>query len=233
MKATIHQANYFPYAGFFHKLSLADVLVLMDDVQYDTKFTNRNKIIEANGWIWLTVPIDKSQKHYPNMEVRINNDHNWKKNHWDKIWFTYTNAPHFHLYQDYFSNLYQNDWEFLFELNFETLKKTINWLDIKIEIIRESELKVQGNATERLVNVCKSIGADTYVSGIGGQNYINENMFKKNSIRLEYQNYSCPIYSQHQAKSFIPDLSIIDLLANVGPQSLDLITGKKDLNKNE
>ena len=89
---------------------------------------------------------------------------------------------------------------------------------------------MKGKATERLVNICKSIGADTYISGSGGKNYQQEDLFKKNEIKLLFQNYSCVKYHQNQAPTFIPDLSIIDLLANVGPDSLSLLKGETDSN---
>ena len=223
MKAVIHQPNYFPYAGFFHKLSLADTFVIMDNTQYDKKFTNRNKIIVPNGWIWISVPIKKDHKFSLNKYVEINNDVDWKKTHWQQIHRSYTNSKFFHLYHDYLNSLYTKNWDLLFELNFETLKKTIEWLGIKINVIKESELNVNGSSTERLVNICKAIGADTYVSGVGGHNYMNEDLFNKNNIKLEYQKFIHPLYDQHFSQSFIPDLSIIDLLANVGPNSLDLL----------
>jgi len=196
---------------------------MMDNTQYDKKFTNRNRIIVPRGWIWITVPIKKEHKFLPNRLVEINNKISWRENHWEKIQHSYGGAKFFKLYRDYFKDLYKKEWELLFDLNFETLKKTIEWLGIKIEIIRESELNVKGKETERLVNICKSIGADTYISGAGGKNYMQEELFMKNEIKLLFQNYSCVKYQQHQSATFVPDLSIIDLLANVGPNSLSLL----------
>ena len=54
--------------------------------------------------------------------------------------------------------------------------------------IKESELNINGKATERLVNVCKSLNADTYISGIGGKGYLNEKLFEEKKIELRYQN---------------------------------------------
>jgi len=116
------------------------------------------------------------------------------------------------------------DWKYLFDLDFETLKQIIEWLGLKIRIIRESELTVEGKATERLISICKTIGADTYISGRGGGSYVDEKLFEKNNLRLEYQNYLPQRYPQNLSKSFIPDLSILDMLVNVGPDSLKLIT---------
>lgn len=225
MKVAIHQPHFFPYPGFFHKLSLADVFVIMDDVQYDKRFTNRNRIMATNGWTWITVPIHKDHKFLPNMQVEINNDMSWKEHHWRKIYHSYANANFFNLYKNYFENLYKKEWQFLFDLDLETTKKIIEWLGIKVEIIKGSELNVKGMSTERLVNVCKSIGADTYIAGGGSKNYMDEKLFEKNNLKVEYQNYVQTPYKQHLSEYFVPDLSIIDMLFNVGPNSLKLITG--------
>ena len=112
-----------------------------------------------------------------------------------------------------------------FELNFETIKKTIEWLDIKVDIIKESELNIDGKGTERLVNICKAVGAETYISGRGlpGKKYLDEKIFEKNNIKLSYQQYKSVKYEQHLSKEFVPDLSIIDLLFNEGHNSQNII----------
>ena len=91
------------------------------------------------------------------------------------------------------------------------MKKVFGWLDIKTEIVFESELDVTGTSSQRLLDICKKLGADTYISGIGGKQYLDEKLFKNNKINLKYKNYNPIVYSQQLAKSFIPNLSIIDL----------------------
>ena len=225
MKAVIHQPQYFPYPGFFHKLSMADVYIIMDNTQYDKRYTNRNRIITPTGYTWITVPINKDHKFYPNKEVEINNNISWEEEHWNKIFFSYKNSKFFNLYNDYFNQLYKKKWLYLFELNFETIKKTIEWLDIKVDIIKESELNIDGKGTERLVNICKAVGAETYISGRGlpGKKYLDEKIFEKNNIKLSYQQYKSVKYEQHLSKEFVPDLSIIDLLFNEGHNSQNII----------
>ena len=225
MKAIVHQPQYFPYPGFFHKLSMADVYVIMDDVQYDKRFTNRNRIIATNGATWITVTIKKGHKFLQNMQVEINNDLPWRENHWKKIWQSYANAPYFHLYKDSLESLYLKNWDFLFDLDFETLKMVTRWLGLKVEIVRESELNITGASTERLINACKSVGADTYISGPGGKNYLDEKLFQRSNLILVYQGYAATPYRQRLSKTFVQDLSIIDLLANMGPESRDVVRG--------
>jgi len=223
MKIAIHQANYFPYPGFFHKINQADVFVIQDDIKFVNKITNRNKIISSSGYTWINVPIKKGHQSLPIMDVKINNEISWKKINFKKVCAGYNKAKFFHLYKDFFENLYKKEWNNIFDLNFETIKQVLIWLNIKTKIVIESELDVSGQHTERLVNVCKKLGADTYISGIGGKKYLDEKLFEKNKIILKYQNYNPIRYLQHMSKSFIPNLSIIDLLANVGSKSGKLL----------
>tara|TARA_B100000029_G_C17600526_1_gene965605 strand:+ start:3034 stop:3735 length:702 start_codon:yes stop_codon:yes gene_type:complete len=224
MKVTIHQPNYLPYPGLFHKLVLSDVFVILDNVQFQFDVTNRNKIISKDGsWERITVPVKKNQTHKKILDVEINNELSWSENTFEKLCESYDSSNFFSQYRDYFQNLYKKKWDLLYELNLETLKKMIEFLGIKVKILRESELNVNGNSTERLVNICESLNAKTYVSGIGGKNYLNEKLFEEKNIQLEYQNYHYISYSQNNSIDFIPNLSAIDLLFNVGPESLELI----------
>ena len=226
MKVAIHQPNYLPYSGFFHKLSLVDTLVLMDNTQYDKKFTNRNKIIVPNGWIWISVPIKKEHKFSPNRIVEINNDIDWKTSHWKKIFHSYKNAPFFSIYEEFFKKIYEKNWDFLFDLDFEIITQIIDWLEIDIEIIRESELSIHSESTQKLIDISKKLDGHVYISGIGGKNYLKEELFEKSNLKLIYQNYSHPKYPQRMTENFIPDLSIIDMLFNIGPKSSKLIKGE-------
>ena len=132
---TIHQPNYFPYPGFFHKINHSDIFVVQDDVKFDERVTNRNKIISSTGYTWLNIPILKGHKFLNINEVKINNSIKWRKTNWKKITSGYNNAEYFYLYKEYFKKLYQKEWEFIFEINFEGIKKVIEWLGIKTEVI--------------------------------------------------------------------------------------------------
>jgi hypothetical protein len=227
-RAAIHQPMYIPYPGFFHKLGLADVLVMMDDVQYDKRFTNRNRILVPQGAMWLTVPIQKEDKFLPNSSVRINNTIDWRNDHWRKISLSYRNAAFYDLYADSLQETFQKEWELLFDLDLELLKKSMEWLGLNLPIVQESELGIAAKSTERLVEVCKAVGADTYVSGRGGMNYIDLRLFESQGVKLVYQEYSPAPYPQRFTETFVPDMSIVDMLFNVGPDAARLIRGADD-----
>ncbi len=222
MIVSIHQANYLPYPGFFHKLINSDIFVIQDDIQ-PSKDTNRNKIMASTGPTWLTVPIQKNEITIPIKELKINNEIKWSKLHWKKISAVYNKSDYFYLYKEYLENIFNHEWKNIFDLNYELIKQVNKWLEIDIKIIRESELSPKGISTERLVNVCKKLDATTYLSGIGGKNYLDETLFVENNITLKYQNYSPMNYKQIHSLKFIPNLSILDMLCNIGPNTLDLI----------
>lgn len=223
MKAAIHQPQFLPYPGFFHKLSLVDLLVVMDDVQYDKRFTNRNRILAPQGPIWLTVPINKAHKFRRNMEVEVNNALPWREEHWKKILYSYKNAKCFENYGPYFESLYKREHTLLIDLDLGTTKAIIEWLRLDVKLVKESELGVGGEGTQRLVNACKAVGADTYVSGTGGRRYMDESLFFSGGIKLEYQEYTPTPYPQRFGEGFVPDLSVVDLLFNLGPDSRKLV----------
>jgi len=175
------------------------------------------------NWTRIIIPTKREHKFSPINQVEIDNKSNWRETNWQKIIESYNDAPFFNLYRSYLNDLYKQEWNFLFEINFETIKKILEWLGIKITLIRSSELNISDEATGRLVKICKAVGADTYVSGQGGRQYLNEKLFGDNNISLEYQNYATVSYSQHLSNTFVPNLSILDLLMNVGTKSLQLI----------
>jgi hypothetical protein len=205
-------------------VSLADVFVIMDEAQYDKRFTNRNLILDSHGPIWLTVPIDKAYKFSPNKDVRINESLPWRKEHWKKIEVSYTNARFFNHYRAELKEFYDTSWSNLFELDLETTRKTMEWLGLRVPIMRESELRVGTAGTQRLVDICKAVGADTYISGRGGKNYMDEGLFHSSGLRIEYQEYSALTYPQRFTDKFVADLSILDMLANVGPESMKFVS---------
>ena len=119
MKVTIHQPNYLPYPGLFHKLILSDVFVILDNVQFQFDITNRNKIISKDGsWERLTVPVKKNQTHKKIIDVEINNEISWSYNTFQKLNDSYASSNFFNQYEDYFKKLYKKKWTLLYELNF-------------------------------------------------------------------------------------------------------------------
>ena len=206
--------------GFFHKLSMADVFVVMDRAQFARGFMNRNRILDPHGPIWLTVPIKKAQRFLPIREVEVNRELPWREDHWHKLLCSYANSRYFHLYRESLEGVYEREWTDLASLNVYTLEMTMKWLGIDVKVVRESDLDISSRSTQRLVDICRSVGADTYVSGIGGKSYMDEGLFASHGLNLVYARYSSFPYPQRFSDVFVPDLSVLDLIANVDPRDL-------------
>lgn len=216
MIMTIHQPEYLPYIGFFDRIARADIFVILDDVQYQKNgFINRNKIKSSQGWQWLTVPVKQREALNRINKVEINNEIDWRDKHWKAILYNYNKAPYFKKYSDFFQKLYQKEWNFIADLNIYLIKNIMDMLGIKKEIKLSSLLKIKGESTERLVNICQTFKADTYLSGVGGRKYLDLKKFKKQNIKVIFQEFTHPVYPQQfPQKGFISNLSIIDLLFN-------------------
>ncbi len=222
MKVAIHQPQYLPWLGYFDKMDRADVFVLLDDVQYKkNEWQNRNKIRNAEGWQWLTVPVLYEFGQLLK-DVRIDGRQPWRNKHLKGLELNYSRAPYFKEYLPFFSDTFNREWEFLADVNIHFIRYLKETLGIGAELIRSSSLGVGTGKTERLVDICEKLKADTYVSGAGGDDYLDKERFRKSGIALEFQAYSHPGYSQI-FNGFYPHMSVVDLLFCCGGKSLDII----------
>lgn len=214
---------YFPYPGFFNKIKQSDVFVFLDDAKYSTGYYyNRNRIKTSSGSLMLTVPLKKSSSEKLN-DIEIKDDCQWAKKHLKSIVANYSKSLYFRDYIDFFEALYNRKWKKLHELNMETIRFVTNELAIDCEFYFSSDFKhIESNGTQRLVDICNLLGASEYLSGSSGRNYIQEFLFKESGIRIDYQDYVPLKYAQLWG-DFIPNLSIIDLIFNMGADSKKII----------
>ena len=224
----ILQPGYLPWLGFFEQMYRCDLFVLYDDVQYDKEgWRNRNRIKTANGVQWLTVPVLMKFSDHPHItDIQINNEVNWRKKHLNSIRQNYGKARFFKNYEGLFEEAYSRNWDFLVNLDLYFIMKLAECLGMKEKrVLRSSDLPVKGERMERLIRVCKYLGADTFYEGAAGRNYIDEGAFLKEGILVEFQNYEHPVYPQLYGE-FISHLSVIDLLFNHGGESLSILTNQ-------
>jgi hypothetical protein len=220
--ASIHQPQYLSYLGFFQKLSCCDIFVVMDNVQFDRRgLQNRNKIKNQKGEQWLTVPVCHTvrDEEYIN-QMLINPDQPWVQKQWGSIMTNYAKAPFFDLYAPALQEILNLGWTHLCDLNMVLTRWVMEHLSIKIPIVYLSTLDVEGSKSELLVNICKTIGADTYLSGPGGRQYMNLLSFETGGIKVHWQEFNFPTYEQlFPELGFIPYLSILDTLFCCGPNT--------------
>jgi hypothetical protein len=216
MICAIHQPQYLPYLGFFEKIRQADIFVFLDDCQFKkNEWQNRNRIKTKDGWQWITVPV--IQRFGQNInEVKINNNIEWKHKHLQALITNYIKAHHFNgPIELFFKESYAKEWEFLADINMHFITYLKKTFKLNNKTLKSSELNIKSRSTQRLIDICKEVGADTYLSGPGGKDYLDIQNFEKSGINLIFQNFVHPEYKQ-QFNEFIPFLSSIDFLFNCG-----------------
>jgi len=231
MIISVHQPQYLPWLGYFDKIYESDCFVFLDTVQYKVReFQNRNKIRTKDGWIWLTVPVQTKGSPYQKIsDVLIDNSLNWAAKHRKSIEVWYGGADFFKDYFPFFQDLYEKKWEKLIDLNMYIIKYLVKCLKIDTPVYLESEIGTAKKSTERIIEICSKLKADTYLSGSGGRDYIEENLFEQAGIKLKFQDFKHPEYTQQfqrEGYGFEAYMSVIDLLFNCGPQAFSILRGK-------
>jgi len=226
MIVSIHQPNYLPWAGFFHKLSLCDQFVLLDTVPFSkNSYQNRCKIKTVQGEAWLTVPVRTSGRFGQlTNQVEADQESGWNLRHWRVIEQNYRRAPHFRFLADCIEPVFRAEWALLADGASELIIRIVAALELLVPLIRSSSLSVTGSRSELLCAICKSLDATVYLSGPSGKTYLDLTPFREAGIRVEYHSFASPVYPQLYGE-FIPALSVIDLLANCGPSSKDYLLG--------
>jgi hypothetical protein len=200
----------------------SDIFVFLDDVQYEKNYLiNRNKIRTSDGSMWLTIPVHAKHDSLIN-DVKIDNSQNWGERHKKSILINYAKAKFLKDYVNFFDTLYEKQFDRLIDINVEIILYLMKTLDIKTKTIFSSELNVEGMGSDRILNICKSLNADSYISGQFGKNYLNIESFKNSGITIELQNFIHPVYTQCY-NPFVPNMSIIDLMFNEGINSKNIL----------
>ena len=208
----IHQPEYLPWLGFFKKMMNSEIFVFLDDAQFRKKgWQNRNRIRINDGTALLSIPVHTHS--YPKInEVTIDNEKNWSIRHKKSILYNYARAPYFDEIKDFVEYIFEKKFQYLVDLNTEIIKFIMNELEIKSKIVFSSELEISKKGTERVLDICKAVDADHYITGtFWAESNLRVEEFKKSNIDVEFQKFQHPIYKQIHGE-FIPEMSIIDLL---------------------
>jgi len=227
MIVSIHQPGYLPWLGFFKKIQSSDIFVFLDDVQFEKNgWHNRNKIKTSENWMWLTVPVNAKLGTNLN-QIRIDYSSKWIKKHKKSIELNYSKSEFFDKYWSNFENIYEKKYELLVDLNMAFIKKIMEFLDIKTKILFSSSLEITEKKSARILQICKSLDASRYISGVMGEDYLDMQEFEKQNIELVFQDYQHPTYHQ-KYKSFLENMSIIDLLFNEGDNARKILKESKN-----
>lgn len=227
----VHQPNFFPWLGYFDKLSRADVFVLLDDAQFPKMsrgtWVNRVRMLINGLPAWVTVPVDRSYHGFREIrEMRIKESVPWRKKLTKTIQTSYGKAPHFDAVFGRISQLIENPTDELAAFNLAAIRALAD--DLKLDtgkLVISSELGVQGKATDRLISLVKAVGGDAYLAGGGASGYQRDELFGEAGIELVAQRFSHPHYPQ-PVEPPVEGLSIVDALMNCGFEGTSALLAK-------
>jgi len=216
MILSAHQPCYLPWLGYFNKMHLADTFVILDDVQYEkNSYINRVQIKTPQGARWLTVPVKTKGHTGKTIREMETVPGNWNK-HWKTIQQNYRKTEWF---MKGVGNRYL--WETSLSsaiIDFAIASMFLAGdLCLKVDNLHpQSTLGITGTKQDLIINLCKHFNADTFLFGAQGRGYVEVEKFRAEGITCLFQDFSSFEYKQMYG-DFIPGLSVIDALFNVGP----------------
>jgi hypothetical protein len=227
MKVVILQPSYIPWRGVFDQIHRADLFIFYDDVQYDKHgWRNRNQIKTIQGKQWLTIPVHSSGATQGRLikEIEIDWSKIWTTNHIKALTVSYSRAPYFRQVTAFLRPFYERHDQFLADFTIDLTVALARQMGINhTRFMRASELSgIDGEKTDRLVQLLTKVGAKHYISGPSAKDYLEEEKIKSEGLTLEYMEYDYPEYPQLYPP-FDPNVTILDLLFMTGKDALKYI----------
>lgn len=227
---SIHQPSVWPFLGRFDKIARSDVFVSLDDVQYvKNEYKNRNRLFlnavkspqrEVVGW--LTLPVRAEKLEQTIRDSRVTQVPQTFRKHLVTLQQAYGRAPGFDEVWPKVEGVYrrfEREALSLADINEAMERVVIELLGIQTEWFGPASkiTEKSSDPTQRLIDICKHVGADTYLAGAGGQSYMKAAEFERQGIKLIWQEWHPSPYPQvHSPEKFVPYLAALDLLFNCG-----------------
>ena len=224
-RIVISQPMFLPWRGMFEQIRLSDVFVFYDDVQLPEgggkgrSFMTRVQIKTPKGQEWLSAPVTRSGRALQSIQETEFAPLDWRERHLGKLQAVYRSAPHFRkIWEEVVEPIYAFPSNNLSEFCIHSMRLLAARLQLEPEWYISSELGIGTSgleSSERVLEICKAFAADEYITGHGAANYMDHSIFDAAGVRVAYMEYRLTPYPQLYGE-FIPYVSILDLLFNVG-----------------
>jgi hypothetical protein len=219
--AALMQPTFLPWAGYFALADAVDVFVFLDDFQFQrSSWHHRNRLFQAPGEpAWLTVPVARSADDWPSIQsVAPVLDDRFKKRFRGMLKHGYGRSEHVGELMPALESWIRRDWTSLADLNIAFIQHAFELLDIRTETLRSSELGSTGRRSARVADLLGRVSAKRYLATPGARDYmVEDGVFPLEDIETCFQEYEPVEYPQVGASQFVPYLSVLDLLLQVGP----------------
>ncbi len=212
-----HQPQYMPYLGILHKISRADVFIIVDHVQYRRRYFHNRTYIKVNDLAQLlTIPVlTKGKYHAPISEIQINYSSDWVRKHLKTIRMGYSKAPFFSFYFEKIEAIFTKRYPLLSEFTSRLLEFFLKEFRLVSDIRYSSAMDIDGKKTDLLIHLLEGVKGTHYLSGGGARDYVEEQLLEREGFKHSFVEFSHPRYPQ-QGKQFLEGMGCIDLLFNCG-----------------
>jgi hypothetical protein len=212
----ISQPRFFPGLHYLHRMLAADWFVIFDTVQFNPRHEeNRARLRTPQGPTWLTVPMRRTGREQLIRETAVDNSQPWQDRALKTLQHLYGKAPHYRAHAPEVQRVLEAGHESLTGLDMASWEPALRLLRPSCRFVRASELPVSGHGPRLLLDICKHLGADTYLSGQFGRQYLDTAEFAREGVAVAFHDYACQPYPQ-RSDGFVPFLSYLDVLFNAG-----------------
>lgn len=223
MRVGVIQSCYLPWRGYFDFIASVDVFVIYDDVQFTRKaWRNRNRVKTQDGFSWMTVPVVVHGRPAIDEVAIANVDKSWRDRHLALLTQSLGRAPYFQDALKLWTEGTAGVDTSLSHLNVTLLRTICQYLGIQTTLLNSRDYHATGSGTVRMINLLQELGATCYLSGPSASDYLEEETFAGQGIRLEYKSYDYAPYPQ-QFGDFVDGVTILDLIANMGPEAVTFL----------
>lgn len=220
MRVVISQPMYLPWGGLFDQIKKADIFVHYDDVALPQgrSFINRVQLSHLDHFKWLTVPLEKKTRKNCIKDVQIDASKNWIQQHTNALKSTLSKNPHYHDVKALLAPFKNSSLlSLLADLNIAFIENISAYLGLQPSFLRSQDLKTKSRSSQKLLDICKALGATTYLTGHGAKSYLDHNLFEEHGIAVEYMEYEILPPKNHSL--FNPFTTILELISHVGPEA--------------
>jgi hypothetical protein len=227
MKVAISQPTFLPWAGYFALIDYVDEFIFLDNVQFTKRsWMQRNKIKSNDKELYLTIPVNSKKKYLQKIkDVEIDYNHFKKNKILTSIKMSYSKSEFFNKYFGIVEKVFDKKNIKLVDLNISLITEISNAINIKTPKLILSNLDNNFSEinTNLLKKICQLRKCDEYISTIGAKNYMGDiNKFEDTKINISFFEFFYSEYKQIGQK-FITHLSILDLLFNEGPNTINIL----------
>ena len=216
MTAAIMQPYLFPYLGYYQLVSAVDTFVFFDDVNYINKgWINRNQLLHQNKPLGFTVPLLNASQNRKINEIQLSDFPAWRKQFLKTLEMNYKRAPFFNVVFKWLGDFFSKDFEYISDLACESVKAVSGMLRLPTQFKKSSSLSYKNNnqgGSQKIVEICKIIGADKYINAKNGRELYDKQQFHSLNIELNFIGMNEVLYPQFANQEFVPNLSILDVM---------------------